>query len=75
MTARWISAKAEEYKNTEAPASRQHFDVWNFNKADGGMTVWKPTIKQLEKIAEMGHARLGLPNCGGAWRFRARSPR
>jgi hypothetical protein len=32
---RWVSAKAKEFGNADAPESRQHFDVWNFAKADG----------------------------------------
>lgn len=28
--ARWVSAKEKEFQNADAPASRQHFDVWSF---------------------------------------------
>lgn len=27
---RWISAKTNEFVNADAPASRQHFDIWQF---------------------------------------------
>jgi hypothetical protein len=56
--ARWISANEEEYENEVPSASRQHFDVGQFQEANGSMSVWRPTIKQLEKIAELEHARL-----------------
>jgi hypothetical protein len=32
---RWLSAKRTEVQNADAPESRQHFDVWSFQKADG----------------------------------------
>lgn len=30
---RWVSAKAQECGNADAPESRQHFDVWNFQSS------------------------------------------
>lgn len=30
----WLSRKADESGFRDAPASRQHFDIWNFQKAD-----------------------------------------
>jgi DNA modification methylase len=32
---RWVSAKTKEFGNADAPQSQQHFDLWNFTKADG----------------------------------------
>lgn len=31
---RWVSAKAQDCGNADAPESRQHFDVWQFATAD-----------------------------------------
>ncbi len=31
---RWVSAKTKDFGNADAPASRQHFDVWQFATSD-----------------------------------------
>jgi hypothetical protein len=33
---RWVSAKAQDCGNADAPASRQHFDIWQFGSDGGG---------------------------------------
>jgi DNA modification methylase len=32
---KWVSEKTNELEFSEPPASRQHFDIWQFPKADG----------------------------------------
>ena len=35
----WVAQKSNELENC-APASRQHFDIWNFAKADGELSYF-----------------------------------
>jgi hypothetical protein len=44
---RWISAKRNEFRNADAPNSRQHFDIWNFTKSDSDSTYFGQMPPQI----------------------------
>jgi hypothetical protein len=44
---RWVSAKRNEFKNADAPESRQHFDIWNFSKSNSDSTYFGQMPPQI----------------------------
>ena len=37
----WLTKFRTDSDFSSPPESRQHFDVWNFQKADGAVTAWE----------------------------------